>query len=294
MWSLESDQGNSESRLLKITMCLWYFGSPDTQDSRGGISVLIGKVQEMVGDGVGIEPITRNLFCGSYFPASHNYTREYLQSHPFIQTFFLLLGVDINAATQHGIKVARIPSDSAGNATSCAEMAIYLMFCLLRKQYDMQIPVQQKKLGEPIVGHTAGANASYVANGTYDDLVDEKGGREDILKFANHADIVVCSLAMNSETVRVLYRGGLLDYDAVIHHLKSSHLGGVGIDVAWTEPFDPDNAILKFPNVIIRVAGVTEYSYRQKAKVGGDVALQFNRGKSLTGIEIVDQLKPYI
>ncbi|KAL2538833.1 Uncharacterized protein Fot_20224 [Forsythia ovata] len=44
-----------------------------------------------------------------------------------------------------------------------------------------------------------------------------------------------------------------------------SHLGGLGIDVAWTEPFDPDDAILKFPNVIItpHVAGVTEYSFLQ-------------------------------
>lgn len=64
-------------------------------------------------------------------------------------------------------------------------------------------------------------------------------------------------------------RGKLLDYDAVLHHLKSGHLGGLGTDVAWTEPFDPDDAILKFPNVIMtpHVAGVTEYSYRSMAKV---------------------------
>lgn len=64
-------------------------------------------------------------------------------------------------------------------------------------------------------------------------------------------------------------RGGLLDYDAVLDHLKSGHLGGLGIDVAWSEPFDPDDAILKFPNVIItpHVAGVTEPSYRYMAKV---------------------------
>lgn len=60
-----------------------------------------------------------------------------------------------------------------------------------------------------------------------------------------------------------------MDYNAVFHHLESGHLGGLGIDVAWTEPFDPDDAILKFPNVIItpHVAGVTEYSYRYMAKV---------------------------
>lgn len=34
------------------------------------------------------------------------------------------------------------------------------------------------------------------------DLVDEKGSHDDILKFASKADIVVCCLSMNSETVR--------------------------------------------------------------------------------------------
>lgn len=60
-----------------------------------------------------------------------------------------------------------------------------------------------------------------------------------------------------------------MDYDAVLHNLETGHLGGLGIDVAWTEPFDPDDAVLKFPNVIFtpHVAGVTEYSYRLMAKV---------------------------
>lgn len=44
------------------------------------------------------------------------------------------LGVDIDSATKFGIKVARIPSHVTGNAASCAEMAIYLMLGLLRKQ----------------------------------------------------------------------------------------------------------------------------------------------------------------
>lgn len=34
------------------------------------------------------------------------------------------------------------------------------------------------------------------------DLVDEKGGHEDIHTFAGNADIVVCCLCLNSETVR--------------------------------------------------------------------------------------------
>ena len=56
----------------------------------------------------------------------------------------------------------------------------------------------------------------------------------------------------------------------MLSHLESSHLSGLGMDVAWMEPFDPDDPILKFPNVIItpHVAGITEYSLRRAAKVG--------------------------
>ncbi|KAE8056202.1 hypothetical protein FH972_012993 [Carpinus fangiana] len=75
--------------------------------------------------------------------------------------------------------------------------------------------------------------------------------------FASKADIIVCCLSLNSETAGTvnksfissmrkgallvnIARGGLLDYEAVLYHLESGHFGGLGIDVAWTEPIDPD------------------------------------------------------
>ncbi|GMQ03013.1 hypothetical protein CsSME_00048989 [Camellia sinensis var. sinensis] len=298
-----------------------------------------------------------------------------------------LEGVDINAATKHGIKSLEF-GGVTGNAASCAEMAIYLMLGLLRKQNEMHIAVKQKVLGEPVgetllgkkklvqeqtvktvldaaliisvviqkivmpgvkmivvallnlaqnliillthagvhygiwkhwdsVGKTLAPiwcenpcyktelglvfakfmqvqwyvsfiifdgmpSASPTQIGMNDDLVDEKGGHEDIHTFASNADIVVCCLSMNSETAGIVnktfissmkketlgknhFRGSLL----VHYHLKSGHLGGLGMDVAWTEPFDPDDPILKLSNVLItpHVAGVTEHSYRSTAKL---------------------------
>ena len=80
---------------------------------------------------------------------------------------------------------------------------------------------------------------------------------------------MLCLVVIQGALLVNIARGGLLDYEAVLNHLKSGHLGGLGIDVAWTEPFDPDDPILKFKNVIItpHVAGVTEHSYRFMAKV---------------------------
>ncbi|WJX36406.1 hypothetical protein P8452_24287 [Trifolium repens] len=255
-----------------------------------------------------------------------------------------LEGVDIDAATKHGIKVARIPGDVTGNAASCAEMAIYLMLGLLRKQNEMAISIQQRKLGEPIgdtlFGKTVfilgfgnigidlarrlkpfgvkviatkrswssyAQNTNELSKNDVDALVDVKGSHEDIYEFAAKADIVVCCLILNSETVGIINnnfissmkkgallvniaRGRLLDYEAVVKHLESGHLGGLGTDVAWTEPFDPDDRILKFKNVIMtpHIAGVTEHSYRSMAKVVGDVVLQLHDGLPLSGIELVN------
>lgn len=40
-------------------------------------------------------------------------------------------------------------------------------------------------------------------NGANDDLVDEKGHHEDIYEFASKADIIVCCLRLEKETVRI-------------------------------------------------------------------------------------------
>jgi lactate dehydrogenase-like 2-hydroxyacid dehydrogenase len=47
-------------------------------------------------------------------------------------------GVDIESATKAGIKVARLPGNTSGNALSCAEHAIYLILSLLRNQVSTE------------------------------------------------------------------------------------------------------------------------------------------------------------
>lgn len=48
----------------------------------------LGKLQEMNSENT--DSITRVLFCGPHFAASQNYTREYLQSAPFIKVLRIL------------------------------------------------------------------------------------------------------------------------------------------------------------------------------------------------------------
>ncbi|OVA03759.1 D-isomer specific 2-hydroxyacid dehydrogenase [Macleaya cordata] len=274
--------------------------------------------------------ITRVLFCGPHFPASHNYTREYLQNYPFVQVDDVPLDdVSDVIANYHicVVKNRRLDSEVIGRATrmklimqfgvgleaSCAEMAIYLMLGLLRKQKEMEVVVKQKRLGEPTGETLLGKTVYIMGFGNIGiDLakhlrpfgvkilatkrtwpMDSRGSSLKVMALMvwlirrvvqKEADIVVPCLLLNSETVSLIFfltisiygsllvniaRGGLLDYDAVASYLESGHLGGLGIDVAWTEPFNPDDPILKFQNILItpRVAGMTEYSYRTMAQL---------------------------
>lgn len=61
-----------------------------------------------------------------------------------------LEGVDIPAATKRGIHVARINSQTTGNAQSCAEHCIYLATASLRNVNELRQSILHGKLGWPV------------------------------------------------------------------------------------------------------------------------------------------------
>eukprot|EP01018_Ginkgo_biloba_P023701 Gb_41201 [translate_table: standard] len=174
----------------------------------------------------------------------------------------------------------------------------------IRRRWDSKSVVDLNKL----VDAEASSSVQRTDRGNNsDELVDEKGGNECLYEFANRADIVVTCSILNSETAGMvnamflssmkkgaflvnISRGGLLDYEAVKDALESGHLGGLGIDVSWFEPFDPEDPIVKHPKVLItpHIAGVTELSYRNMAKIVGECALQLHTGGPFSGIEVVN------
>jgi len=74
-------------------------------------------------------------------------------------------GVDISAATSHGIWVSNIPSIHTGNAASCAEMALYLMLGTLRDVKGMQASIQIRQVGVPIGNMLQGCSVLVVGFG---------------------------------------------------------------------------------------------------------------------------------
>jgi phosphoglycerate dehydrogenase-like enzyme len=61
-----------------------------------------------------------------------------------------LEGVEIPAASERGIFVARIDSEACGNAQSCAEHCIYLATASLRNVNELKKSIQNGKLGWPV------------------------------------------------------------------------------------------------------------------------------------------------
>ena len=130
------------------------------------------------------------------------------------------------------------------------------------------------------------------------------------------ADVVVLTCTLN-ETTRHLAdarflqamrrgavlvnvaRGGLMEYGAVREvcacvlcascaaltglpqALESGHLGGLGTDVAWSEPWDPEDPVASHPRCVMtpHVAGVTDVSYRAMARIVADEARRHARGE---------------
>jgi phosphoglycerate dehydrogenase-like enzyme len=69
-------------------------------------------------------------------------------------------GVDLDAAREHGIWVANVPTESSGNADSVAEMGIFMMIGLSRNVRGMAESLRKKKMGQPqgraLSGRTVG------------------------------------------------------------------------------------------------------------------------------------------
>lgn len=65
-----------------------------------------------------------------------------------------LENVDVSAATERGILVARVPGDAGGNADSCAELGILLLLALARRLDEARAAVREGRWFERPVGRS--------------------------------------------------------------------------------------------------------------------------------------------
>lgn len=91
--------------------------------------------------------------------------------------------------------------------------------------------------------------------------VDELGGPQDLHRFLPQADFVAMHSALTPQTRSIIgtrelelmkptahlinaSRGALVDYDALCKSLNEGGIAGAAFDTFWTEPVDPDDALL--------------------------------------------------
>jgi phosphoglycerate dehydrogenase-like enzyme len=65
-----------------------------------------------------------------------------------------LEGVDVAAATELGVLVARVPGDISGNADSCAELAVLLLLALARRLDEARAVISQRLWPERPLGRS--------------------------------------------------------------------------------------------------------------------------------------------
>ena len=252
-----------------------------------------------------------------------------------------LEGVDVDAASRHGVRVARIPSEKTGNATSTAEMAVYLLLAALRRHDDMRASVERRALGAPtgtaledcevlILGWGAigvkiaerlrGFGCSMTAarrSEWRDDESDRCGaslramcstsdaGTFATLLGAADAVCVACTQdasnkgmidaaflgAMKPGAVLVnVARGGLFNRDDILDALESGRLGYLASDVAWSEPVDPNDAVVKHPRSYFtpHVGGVCHGSYKTMGRIVATWSSRLSEIESSDDIQLVN------
>jgi phosphoglycerate dehydrogenase-like enzyme len=123
------------------------------------------------------------------------------------------------------------------------------------------------------------------------------GVREDLDYFLSVSDFVVLCAVLTDETKHIIAksefqkmkptsflinvaRGGLIHKEALEWALKEGVIAGVGLDVFWEEPIDPNDPLLNY-NVIAtpHIAGVTDISYDGIAKEVVENIKRMERGE---------------
>ncbi|QBD77537.1 hydroxyacid dehydrogenase [Ktedonosporobacter rubrisoli] len=97
-------------------------------------------------------PITRALIERGSFGLIHEFAAG-------------LDSVDVEAATEAGIWVARLPAATTGNADSVAEMALLHMLLLTRRWKETQIALAERRLYEPAGSTLMGKTACLIGMG---------------------------------------------------------------------------------------------------------------------------------
>jgi phosphoglycerate dehydrogenase-like enzyme len=214
--------------------------------------------------------------------------------------------IDRDAAVARGIPICNAPGT---NHVAVAEHALYLLLALARRAPAAARAFANREVGVPLGIELAGKTLGIVGMGRSGTALAERAralgmhviaiGRDsDKLALFTRCDAISihCPLdatthhmfdasafaAMRSGALLVnCARGEVIDRDALLAALPT--LGGVGLDVHWTEPPDPDDPLYKDPRVVAmpHLAGSTAEAFARITDVVIDNLGRLARGAPL-------------
>ncbi len=205
--------------------------------------------------------------------------------------------VDLDAARARGVPVCNAPG---ANADAVAEMALLLMLSLARRVKPAAAAFARADLGVPLGVELRGKTLGIVGLGrsgaALARIAEAVGMRVRSVRSTSTdaerahllatADIVSLHLPLTDATRGSIdpaamkpgaflvncARGAIVDRAALEAALASGHLGGVGLDTYWEEPWDPDDPLYARDDVVTlpHTAGSTVETFSRIAGIVAD------------------------
>ena len=205
--------------------------------------------------------------------------------------------IDLAAARARGIPVCNAPG---ANHVAVAEAALFLILALARRLPAAQAAFARVEIGAPLGVELAGRTLGVIGPGRIGGAVGERAralgmtvrtlgrgataGERTAFFAACDVFSIHCPLtdatrglvgadafaAMKPGALVVnVARGAVIDRDALVAALAANRLGGVGLDVVWSEPWDPADPLFHDPRVVVlpHVAGSTEEAFHRIAQI---------------------------
>lgn len=206
-------------------------------------------------------------------------------------------GIDRACARARNIPVCNAPGK---NADAVAQAALFLLLGLARRYPHARRAFARAEIGAPVGVELSGRTLGIVGLGrTGSRLADAaralsmnvegvRSGdrRAGLLSMLSRADAISLHCPLTDATrgfiddeafnamkpgaiVINAARGGIVDRGALVRALEAGKLGGVGLDVFWDEPWDPNDPLFARDDVMVlpHVAGSTEEAFARIAAV---------------------------
>jgi phosphoglycerate dehydrogenase-like enzyme len=219
--------------------------------------------------------------------------------------------IDLAAARARDLPVCNAPG---ANHVAVAEAAIFLLLACARRLPAAQGAFARREIGVPLGVELAGKTLGIVGPGRTGTAVAERAralgmtvrtlGRaattDERRAFFAACDAITihCPLtdatrglvgadaftAMKPGAMLVnVARGAVIDRAALAAALAGGRLGGAGLDVVWSEPWDPLDPLFADPRVVVlpHVAGSTEEAFLRIAEIVWENLGRLRRGEPL-------------